>query len=301
MIVGVKGRIGDAANATVDERIRMIIDRNVRRLGVIAAVWVAFATSGCANLSAIREFAATSSDAAQYSRLVSAYVEAPARQKRYAPAAAAADLDRRSTERKAQQERLLLRHKLVQEYMDTLGALAADELTGYDKDIDALGGAVRNAKLADPDEAKAFASVSKLLVTAATDRWRQRKLVSLIEEANAPFQTVMASLLTIVETGFTTDVSIERVALQRYYGTLERESKDPAGIAALAEWQQVREAQLADQDTAIRNYVVVLKTIAAGHQKLYDARHELSRVEVQAEIGRYTKRLKEAFNAIRHI
>jgi hypothetical protein len=279
----------------------MIIDGRVRRLGAIVAVWVALATSGCANLAAIRQFAATSSDAAQYSRLVSAYVDAPARQKRYEPAAAAADLDRRTAERRDQQERLLLRHKLIEEYMETLGALAADELTTYDKDVDALGAAVRNAKFADQNEAKAFASVSKLLVTAATDRWRQRKLVSLIEEANAPFQTVMGALVTIVETGFATDVSIERVALQKHYGTLQRESRDPAGLAALAEWQQLREAQLDDHDTAIRNYVVVLKTIAAGHQKLYDARHELSRAEVQTEIGRYTKRLKEAFNAIKNL
>jgi hypothetical protein len=279
----------------------MIIDGRVRRLGAIVAVWVALATSGCANLAAIRQFAATSSDAAQYSRLVSAYVDGPARLKRYEPASAATDLDRRTAERRDQQERLLLRHKLVEEYMDALGALAADDLTTYDKDIDALGAAVRNAKFADQNEAKAFASVSKLLVTAATDRWRQRKLVSLIEEANAPFQTVMGALVTIVETGFVTDVSIERVALGKHYGTLQRESKDPAGLAALAEWQQLREAQLDDHDAAIRNYVVVLKTIAAGHQKLYDSRHELSRVEVQREIGRYTKRLKEAFNAIKNI
>lgn len=279
----------------------MIIDGRVRRLGAIVAVWVALATSGCANLAAIRQFAATSSDAAQYSRLVSAYVDGPARLKRYEPASAATDLDRRTAERRDQQERLLLRHKLVEEYMDALGALAADDLTSYDKDIDALGAAVRNAKFADQNEAKAFASVSKLLVTAATDRWRQRKLVSLIEEANAPFQTVMGALVTIVETGFVTDVSIERVALGKHYGTLQRESKDPAGLAALAEWQQLREAQLDDHDAAIRNYVVVLKTIAAGHQKLYDSRHELSRVEVQREIGRYTKRLKEAFNAIKNI
>jgi hypothetical protein len=45
----------------------------------------------------------------------------------------------------------------------------------------------------------------------------------------------------------------------------------------------------------------VLKTIGAGHQKPYDARHDLSRTEVQAEISRYTKRLKEAFNAIRNL
>ena len=45
--------------------------------------------------------------------------------------------------------------------------------------------------------------------------------------------------------------------------------------------------------------MVVLKTIAAGHHKLYVSRHELSKAEVQAEIHEYTSRLKEAVNAIR--
>jgi hypothetical protein len=156
----------------------MSIDRTVRRLSALAVVWMALVAAGCANLAAVRDFAATSSDAAQYSQLVSAYVESPARQKRYEPGAAA-----------------------------------------------------RSAKLANQKEAAAFASVSKLLVTAATDHWRQRKLVNLIEDANGPFQVVVNSLVTIVETGFATDVSIERAALDKYYGTLAREGKDPAGLA----------------------------------------------------------------------
>ena len=40
------------------------------------------------------------------------------------------------------------------------------------------------------------------------------------------------------------------------------------------------------------------RIIGAGHRKLYESRHQLSRPEVQAEIHLYTKRLKEAFNAL---
>src|SRR5215468_6724272 len=110
---------------------------------VIAITCLAFALSGCANLAAIREFAGSSWDAAQYSQLVSVYANTPARMKRYEPQSQWSELDRQAKERNGQRERLLLRHKLIQDYMDGLGQLAADGLPAYDKELDALGNAVK--------------------------------------------------------------------------------------------------------------------------------------------------------------
>ncbi len=267
-------------------------------LRLIAFACLALIASGCANLTAVREFASTSSDAAQYSQLVVAYVDTPARMKRYEPESQRATLDRQVAERKAQQERLLLRQKLIQEYMDALGQLAGDELTVYDKELDALGNAVKTAKFVDQGEATAFAAVSKILVLAVTDRWRQGKLVTLIEQTDGPFQVVVGALVKIVEQEFAADIANEREALNKYYTGLERQGRDAAGLAALAEWRELREGQINAHEIAIRNYAVVLKTIGVGHHRLYESRHQLSRPEVQAEIHLYTKRLKEAFNAV---
>ena len=55
--------------------------------------------------------------------------------------------------------------------------------------------AVKTAKFVDQGEATAFAAVSKVLVLAVTDRWRQGKLVTLIEETDGPFQVVVAALV----------------------------------------------------------------------------------------------------------
>jgi hypothetical protein len=264
----------------------------------IAFACLAFVASACANLTAVREFASTSSDASQYSQLVVAYVDTPARMKRYEPESQRPALDREIAERKAQQEQLLLRQKLIQEYMDALGQLAGDELTTYDKELDALGNAVKAAKFVDQGEATAFAAVSKVLVVAVSERWRQGKLVTLIEEADAPFQVVVGALVKVVEQAFSGDIANEREALNKYYTGLERQGKDPAGLAALAEWRELREGQIKGHEIAIRNYAIVLKTIAVGHHKLYESRHSLSRPEVQAEIHQHTKRLKEAFNAL---
>ena len=271
------------------------------RTGVrfLAVVWLALVASGCANLGAIREFASTSSDAAQYNQIVGTYVDTPTRLMRYEPESQRPVLVRQAAERQAQREQLLMRQRLIQAYMDALGQLADDGLTTYDKQLDALGNALQAAKFADQGEAAALAAVSKLVTTAATDHWRQGKLVTLIEQADAPFQIVVGTLVVIVETGFTTDIANEREALNKYYTELQRTSRDPAGLAALGEWREIRDGQIRDRETAISSYVVVLKTIASGHHKLYESRHELSKVQVQAEIHQYTSRLKEAVNAIR--
>jgi hypothetical protein len=72
---------------------------------------VVLAASGCASLGAVRDFASTSSDAVQYSHLVSAYAGTPTRLKRYEPQSQWPVLDRQATERAGQRERLLLRQK----------------------------------------------------------------------------------------------------------------------------------------------------------------------------------------------
>jgi hypothetical protein len=266
----------------------------------LVLVWLALVASGCAtNLGAVREFASTSSDAAQYTQLVSVYVNTPNRLARYEPESQRPVLARQAAERTAQQESLLLRQRLIQSYMDGLGQLAADGLASYDTQLDSLNRALQAAKFADQSEAAALAAVSKLLAAAATERWRSDKLVTLIERSDAPFQTVVGSLVSIVETGFVADLANEREALNKYYTELQLRSRDPAGLGALGEWREMREGQIRDREAAIGNYVVVLKTISAGHRKLYESRHDLSRVEVQAQIHQYTKRLREAVNAIR--
>lgn len=265
----------------------------------IAVAGLLLLASGCANLTAVRDFASTSSDAAQYTQLVSGYVDTPKRLMRYEPESQRPTLERQATERKAQEEPLLLRQQLIQGYMNALGQLAADGLANYDTQLDGLGQALQDAKFADAKEATALASVSKLLTTAVTDRWRQGQLATLIERTDEPFQVVVGALVVIVEQGFTLDIGNEREAVNKYYTELQRTSRDPAGLAAIAEWREVREGQVANREVAIRNYVVVLKTIAAGHHKLYETRNDLSKVEVQAQIHAYTTRLKQAVNAIR--
>lgn len=256
---------------------------------------------GCANLAAITEFADISAQSAAYTGLVTQYVEFPERQKRFQPSSQHARLEQMSRERAAQKERLLLRQALIEEYMDALGQLAADEPVKYDKEIDALGKAVADHKFAGENDAGAFGSVSKILFRAAADGWRQRKLRELIAESNSPFQDVVGALKQIVDQGFAGDTENEEIAINKYYKTLIVSSTDKAGIAALEEWRDTRLAEVRVRRHAITDYSEVLSKIASGHQTLYDRRDDLGKEEILRQMSRYAKDLRKLFDTLKNL
>lgn len=269
------------------------------KLAIIPLVVALTLAQGCANLSAIREFADVSTESAQYTRLVTDYVGSPARQKRYQPASQHELLDRIATERAAQGERLLLRHRLIEEYMDALGRLAADETVTYDKKLDALGNAVKGNRFADAKEADAFAAIAKILTKGVADHWRQKQLKELITVSNEPFQVVVDSLRVVVENGFGGDLPNERAAIEKYCGTLIMQSSDKAGIAALREWCDLRLSVIGVRAKAIEAYTQILRKIAEGHQRLYDGRNDLSKELLLRDMNHYSKDLQKLFNTIR--
>ncbi len=254
---------------------------------------------GCTNLSAIREFADISAESAEYTKLVDEYATSPERQKRYQPASHHQQLADMALERSIQKDRLLLRHALIEEYMDALGQLAADELVTYDKDIDALGTAVVKNRIVDKKEAEAFGTIAKILTNAVTDHWRKSQLKKLISKTNDSFQTVVQALRTIVSRDFMDDLDIERIALNKYYTTKLLESSDPAGIAALQEWQELQRDRLKARQEALEGFAQALDNIAEGHQLLYDSQNDLATDGLMKQMSRHSKNLRKLINAIK--
>jgi len=256
---------------------------------------------GCTSLAPITEFADISAQSAAYTGLVTQYVQFPERQKRFQPSSQHARLEQMSRERAAHKERLLLRQALIEEYMDALGQLAADEPVKYDKEIDALGKAVAHNKFAGEKDAGAFGSVSKILFRAVADGWRRRKLRELIGESNSPFQEVVGALKRIVDQGFAGDTENEEIAIRNYYQPIILSAKDKAGIAALEEWRDARLAEVRVWRHAITDYSEVLSKIASGHQKLYDKRDDLDNIDLLQQMSRYTKDLRKLFNTLKNL
>lgn len=264
-------------------------------MSVLATLLVA----GCANLTAIRDFGAISADTATYHNLVTDYVATPTRLKHLEPSEFGPSLDTAQHQRAAQEPLLLLRQTAIAEYMQALAALAADDLVVYDDGVDTLSKALQSGKFASESDAKSFSAITKVVLKATTDGWRQKQLRQLIGDYDPDVQTLISSLRTIVAQGvIANDIPNERGALRNYYETLQRRSHDPAGKAALLEWQAARASELSQREAAATAYISVLDKISAGHRELHEERAALNSKELLRQMKRYAQDLHSLYGAI---
>lgn len=271
------------------------------RILLSAIVLLAF-TQGCANnLKAIQDFASLSAESAEYTTLVEDYLEFPNRQKRYQPPSRHASLETMAQERATQKTALLLRQRIVETYMDSLGRLAADELVDNTEELGNLSAALQKHAGTNPQETEAYEKIAGILTKVASDRWRQRQLRDLIEQSNPPIQRILGALQQIVSNGFGGDLQTEEAAIQNYYSTLVMESNDPAGKAALAEWKDFRMSQVQERSQAIQTYGTVLKKISNEHQQLFDRRHELDSKQLLQHVANSVKDLRALLETIKKL
>jgi uncharacterized protein YgfB (UPF0149 family) len=258
-------------------------------------------TQGCVDLKAIQDFANISAESAEYTALVDNYVDFPNRQKRYQPENQHARLDAMTQQRMTRKTELILRHKIIEEYMEALGELAADGIVDQTEELSQLTTALKSQAGTNPAETEAFGKIAGILTKAVSDGWRKRQLQELIGQSNAPLQQILKSLKHIVSDGFGGDLQNEEFAIQNYYGTLIANSSDLAAKAALAEWQEVRVATLADHSQALHAYATLLDKIAEGHQKLYDERKNLDAEQLLKQMKHSVKELKDLLDTIKKI
>ena len=268
---------------------------------LLSALFFLGLTQGCVNLKAIQDFANISAESAEYTDLVDNYVDFPHRQKRYQPENRHAQLDAMAQERQAQKTALLLRQDVIEQYMEALGRLAADEIVDQSEELSQLTNNLQNQAGTSPAETEAFGKIAGILTNAIGDKWRKRQIQELIERSNDPLQTILKSLQQIVTDGFGGDDQNEQFAIQSYYRTKIAQSNDPAGIAALMEWQESREESLAAHTQAIQAYSALLENISEGHQKLYDERDDLDKAQLLQEIKQTVKELKDLLDTIKKI
>lgn len=258
-------------------------------------------SEGCVDLKAIQDFANISAESAEYTTLVDNYVDFPNRQKRYQPEDRHAPLETMAQERLTRKTELLVRHDVIEEYMEALGRLAADEIVDQSQELSQLTTKLQSQAGTSQAETEAFGKIAGVLTNAIGDKWRKRQIQELIERSNGPLQTILKSLKQIVVDGFGGDDQNEQFAIQSYYRTKIAQSSDPAGIAALMEWQERREENLAAHTQAIQSYSAILEKISEGHQKLYDERNDLAKAQLIQQIKKAAKELKDMLDTIKKI
>jgi hypothetical protein len=304
-------------------------------LWIVLLALVSLAT-GCADLQAIRQFAQSSTEAETYQAIANDYAAVPEREKYYSLTKFHASYDQQTKERNAQVQALLDIQRVITEYMKALGELAADELVSYDTSIDALAEQVKATKALDDAQIQALGGITKLLARAVTDRYRQKKLNQVITEANTPLQTLIAAQIKFVNIYIKT-LDAEKLSIDRYYGDvilsaldenlrnakdvdkaviatkkkaldnhygdiIMNEIKDPTqqGVLILIrDDMQHKSDTLSKKQESARDYIEILKTIGAGHQKLFEERNKLKSALLLATIKSYASQINDLMNAVK--
>ena len=265
--------------------------------------------SACVDLSAIREFAASSSNAASYESFVDEYVAFYSANSRFADLNGDGQITReeldviqfdlRTVERSSQRAALIELHAVVANYMDALGNLASDDVVNVDTQFSALGSAVGSLEIITPEVATAATSISSLLTTAILEGWRRAELREFIAASNTDFQLILQALHNFVEGIALEDDATERDLYRAYLTRLRNQSSDPAAIAALNElellWNQRIDQEAASKDA----YLLVLQDIGEGHQELFDNLDEIREEQVLSDVRAYERRIRTTFNALR--
>jgi len=254
----------------------------------------------------VQKFAAKSAEGAAFQRILDDYQDAPERQERFlvpndqAAADAKALLDRNAAERKEQVKRAKLLLTTVSAYMESLGALAGDEVASVDREIGGLIDASVDREWLPEEKADAAKSLVDLIADAALSKYRQKQLSSVIQRANAPLQSVLGHLQTL-DVQFEVSEKAVQEQMDGYYRFLEKSAASREPVAALL----VRDRHAQDDTSAaarleaLATYKKTLQDIAQGHQQLFDHREHLDPSDVRASIADYARRIAKLVDQLK--
>jgi hypothetical protein len=264
--------------------------------------------AGCADLSAVRDFARTSADAAAYRQIVDEYAASPHRQKRYQPERFEARLEAIARDRAAQAERLRAAQAVLAAYMSALGDLAADDLPAVDSQMDGLRSSLEKAGIVGAGEgaigketAGAAARIAAILTRAALDHWRQKKIADLIAETDASVQAVTAGLAEIIRQDFARSLDIEAEVLRKYFQSVIGAANatgqaDSVPPLARVLWLD-RQDEIAARRARLEAYAQLLDRIGQGHAALRANVGNLDDKALASRLKGYARDLKVLYKA----
>lgn len=192
-----------------------------------------------------------------------------------------------------EQERLVKANATLVSYMKSMGDLAADGLTSFDKGIGEFGNALSGAQLFSAAESSAISKLGSYLARIAAEGYRRKQLREVIEEANPDVQIATAALSRIVSRNYILQLENERVAMRDYYRKLAAESvrfsrltvahadgesdvTNPVPLDDLRSKFETRNSAINSKVTGARAYAKVLAEVGTGHQDLFDHADQLS-------------------------
>ena len=186
-------------------------------------------------------------------------------------------------------------YRAVAGYFDGLTRLSNNQLTNYH--IDRLKNAVQEADLGvlqvKKEEADAYATLTDMMLRGFADSYRRKKIKEYIGQANAPVQVLLSKLQFIESKNLGDLLVFKKERLYDHYRTLLKSKlSDYEKQEATADYYESLEGILT-VEKQVATYARSLKTIARGHQQIYDNRNQISAEELRRTLTPYANDIRD--------
>lgn len=276
--------------------------RTARLFGTLAFLLCLF---GCANLKEVQSFAGESARLSAYTELTTRFRDTYEREKPYLPAEADRIAQGNDKKRKEAYADLVKIHQGVSLYMQTLAKLAGDDTFDLTKPIGALGSGIKSY----PDlglqksHVDAFLSITKIISKWAGSAYQQRAVREMVVEGDAPIQTMLEGMLSIVRSYEKTHENERNSVLGLFEVEIPFANSPKDRLLATLAKAHVQ-TKSSEYQAAKRKYSEAergLRSIAEGHRKLVENIDRLSDQQTKALIDRFAKDIqavRENLNAL---
>jgi len=256
-------------------------------------VGIGLLISACTSMEAVQKYA-------EYTRLTIEGVK-PVAEDFYASCMRAnsakplANYNKCEMEQKASQA-ILMMSNVLDEYGMALGALAADELVNYDKDIDTLRQEIMNLKVKgiEGEKVTAIGSLAKFIAKAATSAYQQKQVAMFITESNDSVVIVANTLADVIRQNYSQAIELEISSWEDTYKRVERVTRNEKPL----EWESYSKVQWQTRVELERKLKVAgllaksIKKIGITHTKLKKDANNLTSKEIVAVVSSFVNDVK---------
>ncbi len=181
-------------------------------------------------------------------------------------------------------------------YFDGLTRLSTNDLTRYH--FDPLKKALKEEDLdvfqIKKEDVEAYVKIAAILTRSVTDMYRKKKIKEYVRSANQPVQLLLSKLEFIESENLNGLLKFKRERLFDHYRNLLKSAGMNNYEKQLASEQYYKTMhEIGTMESQISAYSRSLKTVAKGHQKLYDNLDKISGADIKMNLSRTASDLQD--------
>ena len=273
-----------------------------RKVWLILAFAAVLALPGCVSMKSVQDYAAASHETLVGVGTVGKdFGDTCDRANKYIPYNQYNDC----AAEKAKAQGIQAAAKVLDAYMLALGALAADELVVYDKELDGLAKAVKDAGIMPAAKADAVARVAAFVAKGLTSIYQQNKVAEYLTRGNDDLGNATEGLSVIIGENYPIAVNNELVFWGKRFKAVEATERSNHPLdwdSHLAAQWQVR-SDLQAKVAAAKALAECVKAMGQAHAALKNDAQRLTGKELFAVVRDYVaaakpvvKEVQDAFN-----